>query len=177
MGSEEEPEEHAAETMKYPYEKQNIKHAGLWSEDEQPEQVDEKTMKYEPKNLKHDGLWSEGEEPRVRFQEEPEPVALVARENEVDYNVYEKKNLNKDGMSDAEPEPAVELMEQESMVYVEEEEPENNNFWYFLGGAGVGLTTSWLLGGKNTKETVRYVPQVKYAQQQRASQIKYAQAQ
>merc|ERR1711964_548596 len=159
MGSEEEPEEHAAETMKYPYEKQNIKHAGLWSEDEQPEQVDEKTMKYEPKNLKHDGLWSEGEEPRVRFQEEPEPVALVARENEVDYNVYEKKNLNKDGMWD------------------EEEEPENNNFWYFLGGAGVGLTTSWLLGGKNTRETVRYVLQVKYAQQQRASQIKYAEVQ
>merc|ERR1711964_875637 len=101
----------------------------------------------------------------MRPEDKRQSVVLEARENEVDY-VSEKKNLNEDGMwndddvaamSDAEPTPGMELMEMESMVFVEEEEPENNNFWYLLGGAGVGLTTSWLLGGKKTKETIRYV--------------------
>jgi len=144
------------------YQKQNIKHDGLWSDE--PEEHADKTLKYEKKNIRHDGLWSDED-------------FLVSRENEVDY-LAEKKNLDQDGMwnddevaamSDAEPEPAIELMEAESMVYVEQEDPENNNFWYFLGGAGAGLVTSWLLGGK-TVEKIKYLPaepkKVKYAKKQ-----------
>jgi len=78
-------------------------------------------------------------------------------------------------MSDAEPQPKVQLMEMESMVYVEEEEPENQNFWYFLGGAGIGLTTAWLFGGKKVRENIRYVPQYKTAQQLPAPKVKQAQ--
>merc|ERR1711964_922525 len=120
---------------------QNIKHGGLWSDEE-------KTVAYKKKNLLHDGLWSDEEK-------------TVA---------YEKQNIKHDGlwsedevtnMAALEPQ-GIELVEMESMVYIEEEEKENNNFWYFVGGAAVGTLAMWMFGGKTTTEKVIYLPRVEY---------------
>jgi len=197
----EEPVVHEDDTMKHPYVKRNITHDGLWSDEEEEEPGREKEIEYRKKRKRSHGLLEdddsyvytgEDDEPSLKRQDSrarrSSVASLKAYEHEVDHYKTEKKDLLQDGMwddeqvaamSDAEPEPKMELMEMESMVFVEEEEPENNNFWYFVGGAGVGLTSAWLFGGKKVRENIRYVPsQVKVAQRlPRSSRVKQARRQ
>merc|ERR1711964_226735 len=72
----------AREERTLKYEKKNIKHDALWS-DEEPESQEERTLVYEKKNILHDGLWSDDE---VAMMRDPEPqpgVELVEMDSEI----------------------------------------------------------------------------------------------